>query len=193
MNDADMPQQLNETSPIVLRQFREYDIAKLIEWIDTPDLLMRWGGTKFVFPLDESQIMRFIGGTFRTPQTIRAYTACLAATGEPVGHIELGEVNGIDNCARIGRVLIGPPEERAKGYGKAMVRALLEVGFRELKLHRVDLAVFPHNHSALAAYRSVGFTEDGTLRSARKFNGKYYDLKILSILLPEWEQQAGSS
>ncbi len=78
---------------------------------------------------------------------------------------------------------------RGKGIGQNMMRAVLEIAFGNLKLHRVSLGVFEFNESAIATYEKVGFTLEGTLRDARKIEDEYWNLCEMSVLAHEWEQK----
>ena len=39
----------------------------------------------------------------------------------------------------------------------------------------------------MAAYRKLGFVEEGRLREAEFRRGRYLDVILMSILRPEWE------
>ena len=60
------------------------------------------------------------------------------------------------------------------------------LSFQELGAHRLWLDVKPHNERARALYRSEGFVEEGTLRDALYYNGRFESLVVMSILRPEW-------
>lgn len=83
------------------------------------------------------------------------------------------------------RVLIADGR-RGRGTGHAMVRALLELGFGELCLHRIDLFVFDFNVAAIACYEKAGFVREGYIREARRMGMSYWSLYQMSILENEW-------
>jgi RimJ/RimL family protein N-acetyltransferase len=85
---------------------------------------------------------------------------------------------------------IGEPAYRGKGYGTDAIRLILSYAFCELNLHRVGLGVFSYNTRAIRAYEKVGFVREGALRQAIHRDGRRYDMILMGILRPEWEQPA---
>lgn len=104
-----------------------------------------------------------------------------------IGHISLGNVDRINESARIGKVLIGPSESRGNGYGTQLMLAALTFAFEELNLHKVTLGVFDFNTSAIKCYEKVGFKKEGLLRDARKNGDEYWNLIEMGILESEWK------
>ena len=54
--------------------------------------------------------------------------------------------------------LVVRPDQRGKGAGQVLVRALLAYASERHLASRVSLIVFPDNTAALKCYRRVGFT-----------------------------------
>ena len=72
-----------------------------------------------------------------------------------------------------------------------MVDAALEVAFRDLRLHRVDLTVFDFNAAAIACYERAGFSVAGRLRDLRRLRDEeYWTALVMSILEDEWHRGA---
>lgn len=86
---------------------------------------------------------------------------------------------------------IGDPVNRGRGYGSDATRILLRYAFLELNLHRVGLEVFGYNDRALAMYKKVGFTQEGTVREYIYRDGHYYDMYLMGVLRREWETRYG--
>lgn len=49
-------------------------------------------------------------------------------------------------------MLVGDTKMRGRSIGKHMMKAVLQVAFEELKLHRVTLGVYDFNTSAISCY-----------------------------------------
>ena len=64
------------------------------------------------------------------------------------------------------------------------IRALLDIAWRELDLHKVWLIVRRDNRSAQAMYLKIGFDFEGVLRDEYRVNERYYDMVRMSILRP---------
>lgn len=67
-----------------------------------------------------------------------------------------------------------------------MVRKIVEIGFEQLGLHRIELVVFDFNEAAIRCYEKCGFVKEGLLRDARRVGNEYWSLYIMSILESEW-------
>jgi RimJ/RimL family protein N-acetyltransferase len=104
-----------------------------------------------------------------------------------VGHGELDRIDADAASARVSRVLVAP-EIRGKGVGTSIVKEILRKGFEQIHLHRIELQVWEINTAAVTCYINAGFTTEGLLRDARKMNGKYYNVYLMSILEDEWRR-----
>ena len=171
---------------IALRPFARADFARLIGWIPSPEFLLQWAGPAFTFPLDTTQLERYLLEAEGDAPSRMIFTAVEADTGTAVGHIELARIDRRNRSATLSRVLIGEIGRRGQGAGLEMVRRVLRVGFEQLRLHRIDLVVFDFNRSAIACYERAGFVKEGCLREARRFGEEYWSLVQMSILETEW-------
>ncbi|MHA7261986.1 GNAT family N-acetyltransferase [Arthrobacter sp. TMN-37] len=111
------------------------------------------------------------------------------ATGGCVGEAVLNEWAPEDDACNF-RILLGPVG-RDRGIGSEATRLLIDHAFTATGLHRISLEVFAFNPRARRAYEKSGFTAEGTLRGAFKFDGRYIDAIAMSILRPEWERAGG--
>lgn len=101
-----------------------------------------------------------------------------------VGRIGLHYLNLLNENAAIGYWLT----ESAQGQG-VMIRsckALINYGFMELGLHRIELKAATSNFKSQAIPRKLGFQQEGVLRQAEKVNGKFLDLVLYSMINEEW-------
>ena len=71
---------------------------------------------------------------------------------------------------------------KRRGYGRAIVRAVKELAFEELRAHRLWLDVKEHNARARALYRSEGFAEEGLLRECLRGPVRFESLIIMALL-----------
>jgi [ribosomal protein S5]-alanine N-acetyltransferase len=104
---------------------------------------------------------------------------------EPIGITGLSEFSQRDRRAVVGTWLgrqhwgTGANEE-----SKALVLAL---GFRTLGLQRISAYAHPENDRSLRALERLGFTQEGTLVAWHLHDGERRDVRILRLLLEEWE------
>lgn len=83
-------------------------------------------------------------------------------------------------------------EEQGHGLGRACVRLLKRMAFRDLRAHRFWLDVKSLNTRALALYASEGFVEEGRLRESVRIVGMdetagYDSLVVMSMLDREYQ------
>ena len=86
-------------------------------------------------------------------------------------------------------------EEQGQGLGRACVRLLKRMAFRDLHAHRFWLDVKQLNTRALALYASEGFVEEGRLRESVRIFGMdesagYDSLVVMSMLDREYQARA---
>ncbi|HDR6318796.1 GNAT family N-acetyltransferase [Bacillus pretiosus] len=169
---------------IKLETFKKSDFKQLIGWIDSEEFLIQWSGNAFAYPLNEQQLENYI----ERSNTL-AFKVIDEESLEVVGHISLGQIDNINNSARIGKVLVGDTKMRGLSIGKHMMKAVLHVAFEELKLHRVTLGVYDFNTSAISCYEKIGFVKEGLLRESKKVGETYWNLWEMSMLEYEWSDK----
>jgi len=166
---------------IRLEKFTEDDFEQFIGWMDTEKFMYQFGGASFTFPVTVEQLSNYLADT-----THRIYRVVDTATDKVIGHASISHLNVKNKSARLCRILIANEQDRSKGYGRQLIRALLKVCFEELALHRVDLGVIEFNKTAIRCYQSCGFRIEGTLRESFVIDDEYYSVHNMSILDREY-------
>ncbi len=164
---------------IVLEEFTEYDFDRLINWVSSEKLMIQFAGPTFTFPVNHQQLYSYLNDKNR-----KIFRVKDIESGEIVGHADLSKIDFVNRSARIGRVLVGESKHRSKGFGKQMILKLVEIGFGELNLHRIDLGVFDFNNAAIKCYQSCGFQIEGLLRDTSKVGDEYWSVYNMSIINP---------
>lgn len=77
-------------------------------------------------------------------------------------------------------------EYEGRGLVSRAVRALIDVGFRDLGLHRIAIRAGEDNRRSRAIPERFGFTREGVARGAGRGTGGFYDLVVYSLLEDEW-------
>ena len=108
--------------------------------------------------------------------------------GELAGSIALHEVNANHRTAEIAYWL----GESFQGNGiiTRACRPLINYGFNEYKLNRVEIAVYAENKRSRAIPERLGFTEEGTLRQLLWHHDHFVDLVVYSMLAEEWRERS---
>ena len=173
-------------SPAVrLEPFTGADFARLISWVPANVELVRWAGPIFDWPLDETQLERYLSLAGEEPPKHLVYRALAPIDDGVVGHCELAGIDRRNRSATLARVIVAPGA-RTRDYGRAMVGEALAVAFDDLRLHRVELRVFDFNEPALRCYESLGFVREGVLRHACLVDGAWWTTVCMSLLEDEW-------
>ena len=162
---------------IKLEIFKEEDFSRLINWVDSEELMYIFSAERFRYPLTHEQLTNYINTKDRI-----AYKVINKSTNEIIGHADFSKINKLSKNARICSVLIGEKEYRNKGLGTKIIDELVSIGFNKMKLHRIDLGVFDFNKSAIKCYEKCGFKIEGLFEENLKFKNNYWSTYNMSIL-----------
>lgn len=77
---------------------------------------------------------------------------------------------------------------RRSGVGIRMACMMVDLAFKQLRLHRVATVYRADNASSEALLSRLGFRSEGVARQSWFSHGQYFDLKNVGLLLGEWEQ-----
>ncbi|MGE5629956.1 MAG: GNAT family N-acetyltransferase [Caulobacteraceae bacterium] len=98
-----------------------------------------------------------------------------------IGSISLsGILRGPLQSCIIGYTLDKP--HNGRGYMSEAVCLLVDFGFKELKLHRIEAGVMPHNLGSIRVLEKNGFHKEGIARKNVEINGKWEDHQVLAIV-----------
>ena len=171
---------------IELKYFERSDFKQLINWVDSPEFLLQWSGPMFDYPLNETQLEKYIENANHAGSGTMVYKVVDQETGQAIGHISLGRIDRKNKSARVGKVLIGDKNQRGNGIGQLMLKEILKIAFEDLHIHRVSLGVFDFNVSAITCYEKAGFVKECLHRDTSKIDNEYWSLWEMSILENEW-------
>jgi len=87
---------------------------------------------------------------------------------------------------------IGEPFAR-RGYMTEAIGCVLDHGFGDLDLHRVEAACLPHNDASRGLLLKCGFLEEGQARGYLKIDGRWRDHTLFAILRGDPRPGAGST
>jgi RimJ/RimL family protein N-acetyltransferase len=116
------------------------------------------------------------------------YAICLLGTETSIGTVFLRNVDKVNGSGVVG-IFIGDRRYLGQGYGTDALNALVDLGFGELRLERIELEVFDYNARAMRSYEKSGFQTDAVLRRARFHRGAHHDVHLMSILRDDWLAQ----
>lgn len=171
---------------IHIRPLTADDAAELLRLMqDNRDFFERYSATRSPdFYTMESQVKR-IQKQAEAMQNDHAYNFGIFANSDNtlVGTVSLFQVlRGSLQSAFIGYDL--DQSHNGKGYTTEAVRLVVAYAFQELKLHRIEAGVMPHNIASIRVLEKAGFHKEGIARKNVQINGKWEDHQVLAILNP---------
>ena len=177
-----------ETERMLLRRFTPDDFEAVHSYAGVWEniLYMVWG------PNTQEETQAFIRMAISWAEEIPCanyqYAAVLKDTGRLIGACNLA-LSGKE--AEIGWIL--HRDCWKQGYGPEMGRAMLQLGFEELNLHRIIARCDAENYGSYRVMEKIGMRREGLFikgRPASKLSGQEYgDELSYAILKEEWDIQ----
>lgn len=90
------------------------------------------------------------------------------------------------DSAEVGYVL--NPDYWGKGIAAEALSRVLQFGFEDLQLHRIEARFIAGNDASLRVMERCGMTLEGYLREAMLVKGSYVTVGVCSILSHEWRK-----
>lgn len=177
-----------EGTKVSLRRLLESDLIGYCRWYGNPEVTSFLG----MKPLSRDKAEASFNQIVSEP--VGEYFGITKnSDGSLIGYIFLTGILKSHRVARELGIVIGDPEDWGHGYGTEATRLILDYGFRELNLHRVELLVLDYNQRARRVYEKLGFVFEGVQREARWIDDQWRDVIQMSLLegeLIEAPQQA---
>lgn len=155
-----------ETERLILRQPSKNDVQDIIR--NLSNLAISKWLLVVPYPYTEADALWYINHCKeklkKNPREDYSYWIELKQTHEVIGGIGLGKV---DLSVGVGTVGYWLGENHWRyGYGSEALKALLDLGFRKLKLNRLEAGVFAGNPSSGKLLEKFGFESEGCKRQA---------------------------
>lgn len=103
---------------------------------------------------------------------------------DPAGFVILQGCRNPNASVELKRIVL---QTKGQGLGRACVRLLKQMAFRDLHAHRFWLDVKTLNARAQALYASEGFVEEGRLRESVRAGDGWDSLIVMSMLDREYQ------
>ncbi len=167
---------------VVLRPMRREDTSRQHEFDQDMELYGLDSDYPRVSPLESAQA--FYESRTKFKQDIAPFA--IEAEGKYIGFCTLMHLGHRHGNHELG-IMIGDREYWGRGYGRDVVKTLLDYGFRYLGSRRIALTTNARNARALRCFLACGFVEEGRPRKVVWIEGEYIDLVNMSILREEWQ------
>ncbi|MFD3450405.1 GNAT family N-acetyltransferase [Microbacteriaceae bacterium 4G12] len=110
-----------------------------------------------------------------------SFVICLKESKEVIGEVSLfGAVRGNLQSCWIGYFL--DKDYNGKGYMTEAVKLVVNYAFKELKFHRIEAGVMPHNIGSIQVLLKSGFHKEGISKKNVRINGYWEDHQLLAIV-----------
>ena len=179
---------------VSLRPIQRADLPQLAAWRNDPELRQRTREWRPLTDADQEAWYQGISGRARRDlmfvvEYVRVSGSDLLGRAElsrhSIGVVGLCGWDAIDATAEIS-FYVGDESARGKGYTKAALRLLIAWGFQSMRLDRIWAEAYDFNAPSHAVLRSLGFIEEGRLRSHVWKNGQRCDSLMFGLLKGEW-------
>lgn len=68
-----------------------------------------------------------------------------------------------------------------QGYASEALRALIEIGFYELNLHRIEAGIEPHNKRSIRVAKALQMRKEGLKKNALYIRGKWVSISMYTL------------
>lgn len=180
MTFAGLQQEIPVTDGIILRKLRQESYNTIFQAVDrNRHVLREW--------------LPFVDNTWKAADTEIFIKSVLQAKGAKpdlvyeihyyndfAGLIALKEIDSWNKKTELGYWLI--PEFQGKGIMIHSCATLVNLAFEQLGMHRIQIKVGVGNARSSVIPEKLGFKFEGIERNGERFNDRYIDLEVYSLL-----------
>lgn len=150
------------------------DVTKYLTWYPHPDSAYT------------REYLQYLGGRYSAGM-FYDWAIVYEPDCKMVGTCGFTAFNCPSDSAEVGYVL--NPDYWGKGIASEALERVLEFGFEELKLHRIEAKFMKDNERSRSVMERVGMTFEGYHREAMLVKGTYITYGVCSVLASEWAER----
>lgn len=170
---------------IKLTSMMDKDIPIIEKWYNDADF-SRYFDTVSAFPHTQIEINNSLNEIKKSNDKY-SFAIRDKESGSIVGTCGFENIQW-NNSTAVVYIGIGNMEYRNKGIGREALKLLLEFGFFELNLYRLQLNVIEYNEKAIKLYELTGFKREGVYREFIKRDGRRFNMYLYGLLRNEWKE-----
>ena len=172
-----------ETERLTLRGMRVSDAPHMYEYACRPSVTEYLTWEPHTSVEETRQYLTYVGQRYRTGD-FYDWSVVDKETGRMIGTCGFTSFNCPADSAEIGYVL--NPAFQGRGLATEAVRRVLEFGFDELQLHRIEAHFIQGNDASRRLMERVGMTFEGFARESMKIKGRNRTIGTCGILRSEY-------
>ena len=174
---------------LVLRPFRRRDVGSMHEAIEMSlGDLQPW--LPWVEGYDRGVAQRFVRESVAAWADRRAFDFTVRLIDDPnrhIGNVSIWHTSVQNDIGEVGYWIRS--DETGRGYGTEATTRAVQIGFEELRLHKVQLRIAIGNTRSEHIAEELGFVREGVLRDEVKVGNEWLDHSVWSLLEEEWWAQ----
>lgn len=175
-----------ETERLQLREMQPADVNALLRHFGNPEVVKFIDMQPIKTIEQANEWLQWMGGFFAAKDGLR-WGIVSKETGDFVGSCGLHNWNREARYAEIGCDVAH--QYWGNGFGGEAMRRLIEFGWEQMKLNRIEADVVQGNQRSMHVLEKIGFRQEGTLRQRILKGGKYYDVHFYGLLLTDYARQ----
>jgi len=172
-----------ETERLLLRKITLNDASDMFEYASNPEVSEYTMWSTHVSIEDTKYFLKSLTKMYKKRELVD-WGIVHKAEKKFIGTCGFVEWSMTHSRAEIGYALSG--RYWGEGYMSEAVNAIIEFGFREMLLNRIAARCEVNNIASARVMEKVGMQLEGILRQQLFVKGRYWDLKIYSILREEF-------
>lgn len=174
-----------KTARLTLREFVADDWSAVLTYQSDPRYLRFYEWETRTEVDVRAFVRRFMD--WQNEQPRMKFQLAIEHAGRLIGNCGIRMVDAKNREAEIGYEL--DPKFWRNGYATEAALAMLDFGFRELKLHRVSSWCIADNVASAHVLEKLGLKREGRIREQRWFKNRWWDALIFGILEHEFNDQ----
>lgn len=172
-----------ETDRLILRGMRVSDTEDMFEYARRPSVTQYLTWNPHTDPAETCEYLTYVGQRYRTGD-FYDWAVVDRESGHMIGTCGFTSFNCPHDTAEIGYVL--NPAYQGKGLATEAVRRVLDFGFDELGLHRIEAHFMEGNDASRRLMERVGMTFEGYARESMRIKGRFCTIGTCAILRYEY-------
>ena len=172
-----------ETDRLILRGMRVSDTEDMFEYARRPSVTQYLTWNPHTDPAETREYLTYVGQRYRTGD-FYDWAVVDRESGHMIGTCGFTSFNCPHDTAEIGYVL--NPAYQGKGLATEAVRRVLDFGFDELGLHRIEAHFMEGNDASRRLMERVGMTFEGYARESMRIKGRFCTIGTCAILRHEY-------
>ncbi len=175
------------TERLLLRPFVPADAGALFRVFSDPDVMRYWSSAPWQSVDRAHDMIARDQAAMRAGEYLRLGLEIIG-TAELVGMCTL--FNFVAQCRRAELGYGMSKQHWGHGYMHESLTALLDFGFGDLNLYRVEADIDPRNLASTRSVERLGFLKEGHLRERWIVEGEVSDTSLYGLLRRDWQARS---